>query len=137
MKGQLLLDTNVLVRFLTGQPPAMASKARRLFASAAEGTHSLHLFPLIVAETVYTLESYYKMDRRDVSEIMSRLVSSGGIHCHERERVLDALKRHHDHNIAFADAYLAAAGCELGIAVASFDREFDRFNDVTRFEPVD
>jgi hypothetical protein len=45
------------------------------------------------------------------------------------------LARHRDHNIHFADAYLAAAGAESGLSVASFDRDLDKFKDVRRFEP--
>ena len=135
MATRYLVDTNVLVRFLTGQPPEMAAAAKALVESANEGAVVLEVLPVIVAETVYTLESFYEIDRKDVASKLLVFLQSRGIKLHERERVLDALARHRDHNLHFADAYLAAAGAEIGLSVASFDRDLDKFKDVRRFEP--
>ena len=135
MAARHLVDTNVLVRFFTGQPPDMAAKARRLIAEADAGALVLEVLPVIVAETLYTLESFYEMDRKNVATGLRTFLQSRGIKAHERERVLDALQRHHDANVHFADAYLAAAGAELAISISSFDRDLDKFGDVTRVEP--
>jgi predicted nucleic acid-binding protein len=39
-------------------------------------------------------------------------------------------------NVSFADAYLAALAEQHGIPVASFDRDFDKFKEITRFDPA-
>lgn len=49
----MLLDTNVVVRHLTGQPPDQARRATRFLREA----EALDLPRLIVAELVYVLES--------------------------------------------------------------------------------
>ncbi len=50
-----LVDTNVLLRFLSGQPAAQAAAARKLFAHAANGEVVLEISPVIVAEAfLYT-----------------------------------------------------------------------------------
>ncbi len=136
MAESYLADTNVLVRFFTGDPPAQARKAQALVAAADAGEIELEIFPLILAEIVYTLESFYGMDRREVVEGLQRFIASRGVRAHERERVVDALERHARHNVHFADDYLAAAGAELDRRVASFDRDFDKFKDVKRVEPA-
>ena len=135
MTARLWVDTNVIVRFLTGQPPDMAAAAKALVESADAGATVLEVPPVIVAETVYTLESFYEMDRKDVASKLIVFLQSRGIKAHERERVLDALARHRDHNAHFADAYLAAAGADSGLSVASFDRDLDKFKDVRRLKP--
>jgi predicted nucleic acid-binding protein len=56
------VDTNILVRHLTGDPPAVARRAIAFLASQPE----LYLADLIVAETVYVLGSFY--DRLDFAE---------------------------------------------------------------------
>ena len=66
---------------------------------------------------------------------LPRFCRAGGIKAHEEGRVLDALKRHQDQNVHFADAYLAASAANFGVAVASFDRDLEKFKDVTRYEP--
>ena len=129
------VDTNILVRFFTGEPPEMAAAAKALVEAADAGDVVLEVLPVIVAETVYTLESFYEMDRQEVASKLILLLQSRGIKPHERDRVLDALARHRDQNVHFADAYLAAVGAESGLSVASFDRDLDKFKDVRRFEP--
>jgi predicted nucleic acid-binding protein len=67
------VDTNILVRHLTGDPPAMAERATAFLASQPE----LYLADLIVAETVCVLESFYKAPRDQVAAAMR-----SGSHCH-------------------------------------------------------
>jgi len=135
MAAQYLVDTNVLVRFFTGQPPDMAAKAKALVAEADAGDVVLEVLPIIVAETIYTLESFYGMDRKNVAGKLLAFLLSRNVKPHERDRVIDALQRHRDYTIHFADAYLAAASAELKFTVASFDRDLDKFKDIKRHEP--
>jgi uncharacterized protein len=74
-----LLDTNVLVRFFTGQAPDMAERARALIAQADTGKLLLQIPSLIVAESIYTLESFYEMPKAAVCEKMLAFLRSRGI----------------------------------------------------------
>jgi len=130
-----LVDTNVLVRFFTGDPPEMADKTRKLVADADQGDVTLVVLPLIIAEIFFTLESYYTINRRDVAEKLLAFLQCRGLEIPERDQVFDALKRCRDKNAHFADAYLAATAAYHHYPVASFDRDFDKFNDVQRIEP--
>ena len=130
-----LLDTNVLLRFLTGEPPAMARKARTLMERADQGEVLLLLLPVIVAEAVYTLESFYELERSEVAEKLIAFLCARGVQAAEPDRVLQALQWCRDRHAHFADAYLAAAALELGLPVASFDRDVDKLKQVTRLEP--
>jgi predicted nucleic acid-binding protein len=130
-----LVDTNVLIRFFTGDPPEMAAKARRLVELADNGQVILTVLPIIVAEVVYTLESFYGTERKEVAAKLLSFLQSRGIQAGESARIMDALKRCRDRNAHFADAYLAAAAVELENPIASFDRDFDKFKDVRRIEP--
>ena len=59
-----------------------------------------------------------------------------GFKIRESSEVFSALARLKNTNVGFADAYLAANGAGQGIAIASFDRDFDKFKDVKRFDPA-
>ena len=65
------VDTNVLVRHLTGDPSDMAARATAFVADADE----LLLADLIVAETIYVLESFYKAPRSQIADAMRSLVA--------------------------------------------------------------
>lgn len=130
MSKSCLIDTNVLVRFFTGTPPDLAERARSLVAQADAGKLQLEILPLIVAETVYTLESFYEMPKQDVCEKLLAFLRSRGIAAHEPEIVLDALERYQSMSVHFADAYLAATAAAAKMPVYSFDKDFAKFKDV-------
>ena len=129
------LDSNILLRFLTGEPPDMFAAASALIRSAEKGEALLELSPLVLAETAFTLESYYRVPRKDVAKALAECVNRLGFRLADRERLLDALNRVQTSGVHLVDGYLAAASAETKMPVASFDRDFDKFRDVTRFEP--
>jgi len=132
---RLLLDTNTIVRFFTGDPPKQADKARTLVARADRGEVELVLIPLVLAETFFTLESYYEVERREVAKLLTAFIAARGIHTTEKELALATLSRCERQKAHFVDAFLAALALEAGQRVASFDHDFDRFEGVVRIEP--
>ena len=126
------VDTNVLVRHLTGEPPAMAGRATAFLASRTE----LYLADLIVAETVYVLESFYKAPRHQVAEAKRSLVAMRSMMTVDPALLLRAIEIYELDRLDFAEAYLVACAESTGVgAVASFDKAIDRVTTVTRIEP--
>jgi predicted nucleic acid-binding protein len=131
-----LVDTNVILRFLTGDPAPQAAAARKLFARARSGEIELEVSPVIVAEAMYTMLSFYGAERKEAALKLGHLLQQRGIRLREGEIVLKALVRLETANVAFADAYLAANAAEEKVPIASFDRDFDKFKEITRYEPA-
>jgi predicted nucleic acid-binding protein len=126
------VDTNVLVRHLTGDPPAMAERATALLAAESE----LYLADLIVAETIYVLESFYKAPREQVADAMRSLVAMRSVVTVDPALLLRAIEVYELDRLDFAEAYLVACAESTGIGrVASFDRAIDRVASVERIEP--
>jgi predicted nucleic acid-binding protein len=130
-----LVDTNVLLRFLSGKPVHQAEAAKTLFAAAASGAVLLDVSPVIVAEAFYTLSSFYEVDRKESAEKLLTLLRRRGVKVRDGSQVFSALERLQTVNVGFADAFLAAVGAEEKVAVASFNRDLDKFKDIERFEP--
>lgn len=135
MSQRHLVDTHVLLRFLSGQPVKQAEAARRLFETAASGEATLEVSPVIVAETLYTLISFYEVERRLAAEKVLALLGRRGVKVRDAEQVFGALRRLQLAHVGIADAFLAAGAEDEGILVASFDRDFDKFEGIKRFEP--
>jgi predicted nucleic acid-binding protein len=126
------VDTNILVRHLTGDPPAMAARATAYLASADE----LLLADLIVAESVYVLGSYYEVPRQQVAEAMRSLIALDSIVTVDPALLLRAIEVYEVDRVDFAEAYLVACAESTGVgAIASFDRSIDRVTTVARIEP--
>ncbi len=132
---ELLLDANVLVRFLVQDDALQSPAATALLGSADRQQCRLHLDGLAVAESVYVLVGHYRRNRRDVVAALLALIQSSGVITADADVVSDALRRFASVNVDFADAWLAARAAHLGYGVASFDRDLDKFKDVRRFEP--
>ena len=126
------LDTNVLIRHLTGDPPGQARRATAFLEHADE----LLLPDLIVAEVVYVLESFYEVERRRVAELARAIVGFPAVVVVEKALLLRALEVYEVERLDFAEAYLVAIAEASGVgAIASFDRTIDRLPTVRRIEP--
>lgn len=127
-----LLDTNVLVRHLTGDPPDLAARATAYLSTA----EALILPDLILAEVVYVLESFYEVPRSQVAESARSMITFGSIQTADPGLLLRAVEVYEVHRIDFSDAYLVALAETAGVNdIASFDRTIDRVSTVTRIEP--
>jgi predicted nucleic acid-binding protein len=127
------LDTNILIRHLTGDPPGQARRATTFLAEADE----LLLPDLIVAEIIYVLESFYDVDRPRVAELVRAIIGFPAIVVVDDALLLRALEIYEIDRLDFAEAYLVASAETTGVGtIASFDRTIDRVRTVSRIEPA-
>ena len=126
------LDTNVLIRHLTGDPPGQARRATAFLEQADE----LLLPDVILAEVVYVLESFYEVERRRVAELARAIVGFPAVVVVDKALILRALEVYEVERLDFAEAYLVAIAEASGVgAIASFDRTIDRLPTVRRIQP--
>ncbi len=126
------VDSNILVRHLTGDPPDQAKRATALLRDA----ENLILVDLVVAEVVYVLESVYEVEREQVAEFARAVIGFPAVVVPDDALLLRALEIYEQHRIHFAESYLAACAEISGVGVvASFDRDVDRVPAVRRLEP--
>ena len=126
------VDTNVLIRHLTGDPPELAARATAFLGEAEE----LLLADPIVAETVYVLESFYEVPVVEVAPLVRSIIAFDPIEVMSPPLLLRSLEVYETHGIDFAEAYLVASAeaSEVG-TIASFDRAIDRVQTINRIEP--
>ncbi len=126
------IDTNVIVRHLTGDPPEVAQRATRFLASERE----LLLTDLVTAETVYVLESFYRAPRGQVAEALRSLIAFDSIVCVDAALLLCAVEVYETDRLDYAEAYLIACAETTEVRrVVSFDRSIDRVDTIERIEP--
>ena len=128
------VDSNILVRHLTGDPPDQARRATAFLQSG----QNLVLVDLVVAEVVYVLESVYEVERERVAELVRAVIGFPAIVVADDVLLLRTLELYEQYRIHFAESYLAACAELSGVgAVASFDRALDRVPTVKRLEPAE
>ena len=116
----------MLLRFLTGEPKELAGKAASLMARAESGEVTLVVSPLVVAEVVWVLKSFYRHSLEDIAGVLVPLMSADGVEVEDREILAQAIELARDKNVDFVDAALALQAARRGEPVWSFDGDFKR-----------
>jgi len=119
---RLWLDANVVIRFLVREPQEMAAEAAELMKRAEAGEVRLYLSPLVLAEIVWVLKSFYSHPLTSISDVLLTLVSAPGVEVDDLESTIKALELTAARNVDFADAYLAVRAAAEGAKVCTFDR---------------
>ena len=132
----VLVDANIILRFLTQDPPDMAQKSQLLFKQADEGLVGLIILSITVAEVVWVLESYYGYHKNQVAETLAEFLSCEGFRVEQKDLIQEALSLYQKYNLDFADALMASTALRKGpLSIFSFDRHFDRVEGIERLEP--
>lgn len=119
----VVVDTNVILRYLTKTPPDLYERARKLMASVSAGGVQLSLSAAVVGEVAAILHHVYEKPGSEVASTLLAFATARGVEVEERAIVLAALERSRDlKGIDFIDAYIAAKAEAAGLSVASFDR---------------
>ena len=135
--NSVFVDTNVFLRFLTGDDPVKARRAEKLFRDAVGGRVSLTTSLLVIAEIVWTLESFYKLGTAEIAEKVEKILNTPNLQCDEGSNILLALDAYVHQNIDFIDAYNAFYMKDRELTrVATYDRKHvARISWVTVVEP--
>jgi predicted nucleic acid-binding protein len=130
------VDTNIFLRYLTGDDPEQAPRARRLLERSERGEEQLVTTALTIAEIVWVLESVYELDRASIRAKVVAILGLSGLTVEDGETLLQAIVWYEEKNVDFADAYSAAWMDRRGLdEVYTFDRDFDRFEGLTSLRP--
>jgi predicted nucleic-acid-binding protein len=126
------VDTNLFLRYLTNDVPAQADAVERLLHRASDGEIVLVINSLVVAEIVWTLESYYGLTRDSVKDKILAILNTPGIETAEEDLLLQAIFWYADKNIDFIDACNAAWVLAQGLETTyTFDRKhFSRIEGI-------
>ena len=63
-----VIDTNVLIRYLTNDEPQKAKAVESLLNKASDGELRILIPSIVIAELVWVLESYYRMKAEGATE---------------------------------------------------------------------
>ena len=134
------LDTNVILRYLTGDDEARAQACYQLFQRVQRGEEELATCEAIVAEVVYVLSSPRLPYRLDHAQIRARLLPILTLRALKLPHKLVCLRAldvyassgRLDFEDALAVAHMERRGTR---EIVSYDRDFDRVAGLRRVEP--
>lgn len=113
----LSLDTNILVRLLTGDDKVQAQKAKSLIES-----NEIFIAKSVLLETEWVLRYTYEIEKTDINAAFKKLLGLENLHMEDLFNVLQALEWYSE-GMDFADA-LHLAASSLAKEMLTFDRKF-------------
>lgn len=126
------IDTNLFLRYLTNDVPEQADAVEDLLDKATAGEILLLTNSVVMAEMVWTLESFYQLERAAIREKLAAILNTPRIEVIDGDLVLQALEGYVEKNVDFIDAYNVAWMLSHGLTEAyTFDRKhFNRFEHI-------
>ena len=130
-----LLDTNVIVRFLTGNTDEKFKGVYDFFQDIEQGKLSVELKLIVLFQTIFVLKSYYKVPKGKIAKAMKGLLKFKGLKIIEKKTVVSMMDIWDSNNIEIVDAYLVASlEKDSRNILFSYDKDFDKFK-IKRKEP--
>lgn len=118
-KNMQLIDANVILRSILDDHPYMTQKSKEVIRNGA------YTKPEIVAEVVYVLQKVYSVQRPQIKEILSRVLSV--VQCADEKCMLSALDLFAQANLDFVDCLLVAYHSLNGESVFTFDKKLNKY----------
>ncbi len=126
MKG---VDTNLLVRFLTGDDKEQAGKVYALFKKAEMEKNTLFVPLLVLLELIWVLESVYEISRSEILEALSELLLMSCLQFEQQATVRQFTINARENSYDLADLLIAHSAETQGCrSVLTLDKKASGFN---------
>lgn len=116
--AKVLIDANVILRYLLRDDEGMADKANIIITNGA------FTLPEILAEVVYVLSGVYKVERQEISDALLAVLDV--VEVEHFEVIFRAIEIFANSGLDFVDCILIAYNEIEKIEVFSFDKKLNR-----------
>jgi predicted nucleic acid-binding protein len=130
------LDTNILIRYFTKDDEKKAYDVLELLKRIEKNEEKVITTPLVIFEVIFTLQSYYKLPREEIKELLLPILNLRGLRLTFKPIFEKALEMYPQVNISFADIFNYCFMLEEGInEIYSYDGDFDNLAGAKRILP--
>ncbi|MBI2470331.1 MAG: type II toxin-antitoxin system VapC family toxin [Planctomycetes bacterium] len=130
---KVVIDTNLLVRYLINDDQKKADAVDNLLDKAIKGEVKIIVPSVVIAELVWVLESFYQLKADAILELVEAIVNTSGLDVTDKSTVISALRLYKNRNIDFIDAWIIEFAKERGIkTIYTFDKK--HFRDIEGIE---
>jgi len=121
----LLIDTNILIRYLAGDHAEFLAKSAALFEQVERGEQAIVILDGVVMEAFFVLTKFYQLPKPEVIDDLKTILAFAGVINDDKFQIIETLNLVLYKNIDFVDALLCVKSKLYGFELFSFD---DRLN---------
>ena len=105
---RIVIDTNLLIRYLVNDDERKAQVVDALLKKAGRGEVQILIPSVVIAELVWVLESFYRMEAGEIADLVESVLNTPGLTVPDDAIIRSALKRYRTENVDLVDAWIAA-----------------------------
>ncbi len=120
-----VIDTNIILRYLVGDNERLHQKSKEIFKKAENGDINLLIKAVVVAETCFVLESFYKKSLDEIASAMEVLLSQKWLKVEDRKGLL-GMWTNYRNKLHFVDSYLLSSAKVNKYKILTFDKEIEK-----------
>lgn len=125
-KRTVLLDANVILRFFREDHPEHFRRVKNLFQQAEKGMISCYIDSVVLAEVIWTLASFYKVSRLEITTKLEMLLAQKWMVNENKQTLLSALHQFQETNLDYIDCWLLAVSEAYAIPIETFDKKLQK-----------
>jgi len=116
----IALDTNILIRYLTGDDKKQCAKVDALFGKHS-GEGEIFISDAVLIELEWVLSSIYKFKAQAIAGAIARIIEVRQFCFANKEMLLRALSRYKASHKDFSDCIIGEHGKSMGAKTYTFD----------------
>ena len=120
-----LIDTNIIIRFLTGDHEAHLKLATAYFREIETGERIAEILPSVLMESLFVLTKFYKLPTDEIIADLKKIIALRGI-VGDKILLLETLNIIETKNIDFVDALICAKSRLYGYGKLSCDEDLTK-----------
>ena len=133
----VILDTNIIIRFVTSDDKIKQKKVASFFEKIEKGEMTALIPDVIFAEIVFVLVSkkLYSLPKKTIQAILLPIINLSHIKLHNKKSIKRALELFVKHGLDFEDALIAAYAEKGKNEILSFDTDFEKIPSIICKQP--
>ncbi len=122
-----LIDTNIIIRFITWTDKSWFEASKSIFEQIEAGSITVIINDVIIAESLYVLEWFYKYERKSSAIILKDMLLLDGVVNPDKLSLIQALQLYMDTSMDFTDCLLIAISNILHYEVITLDKQVQKY----------
>lgn len=113
-----IVDANIILRYLLNDVPELTKAATNILKN-----NKIFVPNEVIAEVTYVLEKLYKVERKEIQDVLCEFIRNDNIIISDKEIIYEAFKIYTKIKIDFVDSILYAYKKCRNITVYTFDKK--------------
>lgn len=116
------LDTSVVLRLLTGEPPKQAARAKQFLLDVEKAEETVFVSDLVVAEAYYALVFHYRVPKREARRQLLSMLTSRLVRAEPDGVAVEALVDARSGRVGVVDQLIRRRYVAYSAETVTFDR---------------